>query len=103
MGMLRKNRIAVATGTLVGGTADVTWKDPDTIEAASPTQIELSYAPSFFWVQRAGAYGGAGGVAADAGDLTISALTVNGCTVTSSDAQDTGAFRVFAVCRQGDL
>ncbi len=43
MGMLRKNRIAIATGTLVGGTADVTWKDPDTIENSSQTVIELSY------------------------------------------------------------
>jgi hypothetical protein len=103
MGMLRrKNRIAMATGTLVAGTLAVTWKDPDTIDGTQVT-IELAYDPSFFWVQRAGAYGGAGGIAANAGDLTMSAVTKNGCTVTSANAADTGGFRVFAVCRQEDL
>lgn len=100
---IRKNRIAVATGTLVAGTLAVTWKDPDTIDGTTPVQIELDYAPTFYWPTRAGAYAGAGGVAANAGDLTITAVTAKGCTVTSSNAADTGGFRVYAICRQGDL
>ncbi len=101
--VVRKNRIAVALGTMVAGTIAVTWKDPDTVDGSSPVTIQLEYAPTFYWVQRSGAYGGTGGVAANAGDLTISAVTANGCTITSSNVADTGAVRVYAVVRQEDL
>lgn len=99
----RRLRIAVGTGTMVAGTCAIVWKDPDTIDAGSPTTIELEYAPTFRFVQREGAYGGAGGVAANAGDLTITAVTVNGCTVTSSNAADTGGVRVTAIVRGADF
>lgn len=102
---VRKNRIAVALGTMVGGTIAVTWKDPDTVDGSNPVTIQLEYAPTLFWVQRNGSYGGTGGVKANAGELTVdtSSVTANGCTVTSSNAADTGGVRVYAVCRQGDL
>lgn len=94
---IRKLRVAVATGTMVAGTIAVTWSDPDTVDGSSPVTIQLTRAPTFYWAQRTSAGGGAQGA------LRVTAVTANGCTVTSSEGTDTGAVRVYAIVSQDDL
>lgn len=94
---VKNNRIAMDVVTLAAGVATVTWKDPDTELGSTPVTIELEYAPHFVWWIRT----------TDSGtsnvQLTISAITARGCTVTSSSTQDTGTYRVYAVCRAEDF
>lgn len=92
---MRGNRVAIAIGTLVGGTVTLTWKDPDTVDGVSPVQVELELVPKVFWVQRISN-------GASPGHLRLT-VTKTGCTVTSSDGADTGQVRVYAVCRASDL
>ncbi len=82
-------RIAYADATLLGAGAAITttWKDPDTIDAAAPTVMELEYVPKDRQATRITA-GAAPGV------VTVSAVTKLGCTVTPAVVADTGVIRV---------
>lgn len=92
---MKSNRIGIAIGSLTAGSVTLTWKDPDTVDGSSPTQIELEYAPKVFFVTRTGA-------SASAGHLRV-AVTATGCTVTSDDNSDDGDVRVVGICRAADL
>ena len=70
---------------------------PRAPERPAPAQVELEYAPTFWWHQRVNSF------AANAqGELTV-AVTKQGCTVVSSNPGDAALVRVYAVCRAGDF
>ena len=93
----KNNRIAMDVVTLVGGSGTATWRDPDTALGSAIVTIELEYTPQFVWATRTTA-----GTQTNT-QLTFSAITATGCTITSSSVFDTGVYRVYAVCRAEDF
>lgn len=84
----RRLRLGMAEITLAGaGAAETfTWSDPDTINAASPTQIELEQIPDDVTVQQktqGTAYSGVKIVATKAGG-----------TITPNSNTDTSKYRI---------
>ena len=95
--MPKPNRVAVAVVTIVAGNGAGQRSDPDAVDGVQPAQVELAYAPTFWWSQRVQS------LAPNAqGELTVT-VTKQGCTVTSANPGDSAVVRVYAVCRAGDL
>jgi curli biogenesis system outer membrane secretion channel CsgG len=94
--MGRRLRKAIGYVSLTAGSGTITWYDPATINNASPTAITLEYAPNVTWHQRT-ALGGT------LGNITITAITKTGCTVSSSSGSDTSTIRVYAAVNMDDL
>ena len=95
--MPKPNRVAVSVVTIVAGNGAGQWSDPDAVDGVQPAQVELAYAPTFWWHQRVNSF------APNAqGELTVT-VTKQGCNVVSSNPGDAALVRVYAVCRAGDL
>lgn len=92
----RRLRKAVCKVTLVAGAGTGTWKDPDTVDGSSAVQIELEYAPTFYWTQRTTE-------GAAPGNITVTSVTKTGITLDSSDAADVGVIRCYAVVKAEDI
>jgi len=95
--MPKPNRVAVSVVTIVAGNGAGQWSDPDAVDGVQPAQVELAYAPTFWWHQRVNSF------APNAQGELIVTVTKQGCNVVSSNPGDAALVRVYAVCRAGDL